>query len=38
VSSSDRNFRETAIGEATARAAAAIADQVVALRATTLRP
>jgi curli biogenesis system outer membrane secretion channel CsgG len=35
---SDRNFRETAIGEATARAAAAIAEGVVALRATRLRP
>ena len=33
----DANFRETAIGEAAARAAAAIADSVVALRATRLR-
>lgn len=34
----DSNFRETAIGEATTRAAAAIANRVVALRATRLRP
>ena len=34
----DRNFRETAIGEATQRAAAAIVEQVIALRATRLRP
>jgi len=34
----DSNFRETAVGEAATRAAAAIADQVVALRATRLRP
>jgi curli biogenesis system outer membrane secretion channel CsgG len=34
----DTNFRETAIGEAAARAAAAIADRVVALRATRLGP
>lgn len=33
----DRNVRETAIGEATTRAAAAIADHVIALRATRLR-
>jgi curli biogenesis system outer membrane secretion channel CsgG len=33
----DSNFRETAIGEAATRAAAAIADRVVALRATRLR-
>jgi len=32
------NFRETAIGEATSRAAAAVAAHVIALRATTLRP
>jgi curli biogenesis system outer membrane secretion channel CsgG len=34
---SDTDFRETAVGEASARAAAAIAEQVVALRATRLR-
>jgi curli biogenesis system outer membrane secretion channel CsgG len=34
----DSNFKETAIGEAATRAAAAIADRVVALRATRLRP
>jgi curli biogenesis system outer membrane secretion channel CsgG len=34
----DSNFRETAIGEAATRAAAAIADKVVALRATRLGP
>lgn len=34
----DSSFRETAIGEAATRAAAAIADSVVALRATRLRP
>jgi len=34
----DKNFKETAIGEATTRAAAAIVDRVVALRATRLRP
>jgi curli biogenesis system outer membrane secretion channel CsgG len=34
----DSNFRETAVGEATTRAAAAIADRVVALRATRLGP
>lgn len=34
----DSNFRETAVGEAATRAAASIADQVVALRATRLRP
>ena len=33
----DTDFRETAIGEATTRAAAAIAEQVIALRATRLR-
>jgi curli biogenesis system outer membrane secretion channel CsgG len=38
VNIADRNFRETAVGEATARAAAAVAEQVVALRATRLRP
>lgn len=32
------NFRETAIGESADRAAAAIADSIVALRATRLRP
>jgi curli biogenesis system outer membrane secretion channel CsgG len=34
----DRNFRETAIGEATSRATETIAEHVIALRATTLRP
>jgi curli biogenesis system outer membrane secretion channel CsgG len=34
----DSNFKETAIGEAATRAAAAIADRVVALRATRLGP
>jgi curli biogenesis system outer membrane secretion channel CsgG len=34
----DSNFRETAIGEATTRAASAIVEQVIALRATRLRP
>ena len=34
----DSNFRETAIGEATSRAASAVAEYVIALRATTLRP
>jgi len=34
----DSNFRETAVGEATARAAAAIAERVIALRATRLGP
>ena len=33
----DTDFRETAVGEATTRAAAAIAEQVIALRATRLR-
>jgi len=34
----DKNFRETAVGEATTQAAEAIAEQVVALRATRLTP
>jgi curli biogenesis system outer membrane secretion channel CsgG len=34
----DANFKETAVGEATTRAAAAIVDRVVALRATRLSP
>jgi curli biogenesis system outer membrane secretion channel CsgG len=33
----DANFRETAIGEATTRAAASLVEQVIALRATRLR-
>lgn len=38
VSTSERNFRETAIGEATERAAAAVAERLIELRATALRP
>lgn len=34
----DANFKETAVGEAAARAAVTIVDKVVALRATRLRP
>ena len=37
VNANDRNFRETAIGEATAHAVEAIAERVVALRATVLQ-
>lgn len=38
ISTSDKNFRETAIGEATERAAAAVAERLIELRATALRP
>jgi curli biogenesis system outer membrane secretion channel CsgG len=38
VNVADKNFRETAAGEATTRAAAAVVEQVIALRATRLRP
>lgn len=38
INAADRNFRETAIGEATAHAVEAIAERVVALRATALQP
>jgi curli biogenesis system outer membrane secretion channel CsgG len=38
VNIADKNFRETAAGEAATRAAAAVVEQVIALRATRLRP
>jgi curli biogenesis system outer membrane secretion channel CsgG len=38
ISTSEKNFRETAIGEATERAAAAVAERLIELRATALRP
>lgn len=38
INTSDRNFRETAVGEAMDRAASAIAENVIALRATALKP